>query len=393
MKPTVVVARSFVVLFVCPVAVVAVGVTAQADNQVTVRGQYYREPSTRVVQPVVEIAKDLPGGIDIRAHSLLDAITSASAASGPSGDNIFTEYRSEAGFSARASWSRWRVRLGYKYSAESDYWSHAFSASATLRTWGDTGALILSLGGGFDQVGRRIQGTAPTPAGSTACAPGGRKTCPLETMFGGIGYSQVLSPTILVQGGYEFAYQEGYISSPYRMEMLPDKRLRNALLARVAKYFPGSGTGLQVHYRYYWDLYPGEHSDWEMPSAQVVRSKDPWGVKSGTYELRVFQAVGPDLEVRLTGRYYAQGEANIRCDVVADPGCQSSVYSTNQPQLARIYTGFVEGKLYWEARRWRGVPFVGWFSEGTFELSYGRYLQTTSFADAHVLQTAYSLPF
>ena len=29
---------------------------ARAENEVTIRGAYYREPSTRVIQPVVEIA-------------------------------------------------------------------------------------------------------------------------------------------------------------------------------------------------------------------------------------------------------------------------------------------------------------------------------------------------
>jgi len=52
---------------------------ARADNEVTIRGAYYREPSTRVIQPVVEISKDLPGGFDVRAHYLVDTITSGYA--------------------------------------------------------------------------------------------------------------------------------------------------------------------------------------------------------------------------------------------------------------------------------------------------------------------------
>jgi hypothetical protein len=54
--------------------------TAPAENLVTVRAVYFREPSTRVVQPIVEIARDLPAGWDVRANYLLDAITSASVA-------------------------------------------------------------------------------------------------------------------------------------------------------------------------------------------------------------------------------------------------------------------------------------------------------------------------
>ena len=169
------------------------------------RGQYYREPSTRVVQPVVEMAADLPAGVDMSAHYLLDAITSASVASGAAGDNLFTEYRNEAGVSVGKTWSRLRLGAAYRYSAESDYWSHTVALSAALRVWSDTGTVAVSGGMGRDQVGRRVQGNspdvAPPPGGS--CVPSRVLTCPLDSVFAGVGYSQVLSPTLLVQGGYE----------------------------------------------------------------------------------------------------------------------------------------------------------------------------------------------
>ena len=53
----------------------------------------------------------------------------------------------------------------------------------------------------------------------------------------------------------------------------------------------------------------------------------------------------------------------------------------------------MEGKVYWAATRWRGHSFFQWFADGTFELSYGMFFQDTQFANAHVLQTGYSLPF
>jgi hypothetical protein len=375
------------------VVVVPIARTAWADNHVTVRGQYYREPSTRVVQPVVEISKDLPHGMDISAHYLLDAITSASAASGPTGDTIFTEYRNESGLALGVSWSRWRVGAAYKYSAESDYWSHTLVLSATRRTWGDTGTLALSGGVGADQVGRRVQGNAPTPPVSSGapCTPSGTRTCPLTSGFGGVGYSQILSPTLLVQAGYEFIWLQGYLASPYRQvggfgpEMVPDNRLRNAVSGRGVKYFPRTKTGVQLHYRYYWDFYA---------ASTTYAAGDPWHVHSHTVEARIFQGLGRDFELRVTGRYYSQAAANFWCDQGASPGCYTGrqLY-TGDPKLQPVSTGFAEAKLYWEATRWRDQPFFGWFAAGTFELSYGRFLQNTSFANAHVLQTGYSLPF
>ena len=55
---------------------------ARADDYVIVRGAYYREASTRVIQPMVELQRDSPSGIDVGAHFLVDAITSASIAAG-----------------------------------------------------------------------------------------------------------------------------------------------------------------------------------------------------------------------------------------------------------------------------------------------------------------------
>jgi hypothetical protein len=358
-----------------------------ADDHVTVRGQYYREPSTRVVQPVVELSKDLPHGFDVTAHYLLDAITSASAASGAAGDTIFTELRSEEGVSVGKSWSRTRVGLTYRYSGESDYWSHFLVASLTLRVWDDTGTWSATFGRGMDQVGRRVQGSTPMPS----LAPGCGHTCPLDTTMGGLWYSQVLSPTILVQVGYEAAYLDGFQSSPYRtvsshggmMENVPRHRLRNVVAARGAKYFPSARLGLQFHYRYYWDL-----------SEDASDGPNPWNVRSQTFEGRVFESVGRDLELRLTGRYYTQGAASFWCDAASVAGCDPTArYFTSDPKLAALTTKYLELKVYWDAADWRGLPFFGWFAAGTFELSYGHFWQDSIFADAHVAQTGYTFPF
>lgn len=378
------------------------GLPATADNHVTLRTQYYREPSTRVVQPVVEIERELPRGFDVNTHVLLDAITSASAASGVASDNIFTEVRNEAGIRVGKNWSRTRVTLGYNYSAESDYWSHIVAAGAAFRLWGDTGTLSLSAGLGFDDVGKRVLGSAPTPAITGPCVPNGTRHCPLDQRFAGLSYSQVLTPTTIVQGGYELALLDGFMASPYRVvpekgsntpEMLPDRRWRNAVSVRVAQYVPPLGLGLQFHYRYYWDTYyrlkwgflPTVASD-----PNFTMGSDPWSVKSHTFEGRVFKTLGRDLEVRATYRYYTQGAADFWCTTCYTA---SSLVYTTDPKLTPMSTQYLEGKLYWDAARLRGTPFAGWFAAGTFELSYGYYWESTTYVGAHVLQAGYTIPY
>ena len=91
----------------------------------------------------------LPHGFDVNAHYLVDTITSASAAAGTSVDNIFTEIRNEVGLGFGKTWDRTRATLSYKYSAESDYWSHAFWASLSRTLLGQHGD------------GRRLRRTQP----------------------------------------------------------------------------------------------------------------------------------------------------------------------------------------------------------------------------------------
>ena len=79
---------------------------ARADDYVSVRGAYYREASTRVIQPMVEVIRESPSGLDVGAHFLVDAITSASIAAGTSVDNVFTEVRDEVGLRVRKRWQR-----------------------------------------------------------------------------------------------------------------------------------------------------------------------------------------------------------------------------------------------------------------------------------------------
>ena len=393
-------------LAVCLTLGIALGSgLAWADNHVTLRTVYYREPSTRVVQPVVEVEKDLPGGLDVNTHALVDAITSASAASGPSGDNIFTEVRDQAGVRRGKNWSRARATLSYSYSAESDYWSHIVAAGASFRLWGDTATLSLSAGAGFDEVGKRVQGAAPTPAlgPGDPCIPNGTRHCPLHQRFAGIGYSQVLSPTLLLQLGYELTLLDGYLASAYRPvaskgnEVVPDHRWRNALAVRLAKYYPEVGVGFQLHYRYYWDRY-FQYKLGFLPtfaSDPLAMGGDPWQVRSHTAELRAFKTLGRDLELRLTYRYYSQGSAAFWCDLGAPANnCYAnSLLYTSDPKLSPLSTQLLEGKVYWDATRWRGVPVASWFAAGTFEISYGYYWQSTSYVGAHMLQAGYTIPY
>jgi hypothetical protein len=365
------------------------GGAARADDYVTLRGAYYREASTRVIQPTVEVERDDDSGVDVKAHFLVDTITSASVAAGTAVDSIFTETRNEAGLSLRKRWSRADVGLGYKYSAESDYWSHALNASASLRFWGDTARLGLSVGHNFDTVASRFR----TPY----CAHPPSASCSLDGTFVGLSYTQLLSPVLLAQASLESSYLDGFQANIYRTvntnyEKLPSTRLRNAAAVRVAYHVVRTGTSLRLAYRYYRDLRPCD-----LGGAPCDVKGDPWQLHSHTVEARVYQPLTRTLEVRASVRYYWQSRAAFWCDIGDPvPFCRyepSSAYYSTDPKLGAMTTLYPEVKLFWLAEALTDVPVLGWLAAGTFDVSYGRYFQHTSLGDAHVLQLGYTMPY
>jgi hypothetical protein len=401
--------RRAITTLLAALGVVLPSVSVRADGDVTIRGAYYRESSTRVIQPVVAINQNLPGGFDVHTTYLLDAITSASANAGAAKDEVFTELRNEVSLGVGKTWNKTRATLGYIYSAESDYWSHTLHASGSQGLWGDTATMAVALGLSFESATAR--GRTPF------CAVGDSVDCSLNVYFGGLSYTQIITPTFITELDLESAYLDGFQGNLYRTvpmspltyENPPEKRVRNAVAARLAYFFPSTETGLQLHYRYYFDVYPGTAPTAGVPDPQNPAGflkppgYDPWRLQSHTIELRVYQQLSPTLQVRLTYRQYIQNEAaSFWCDTLANPGCYSaaavpfSILGTpesSDPKLGKVYTEYPEVKLIWDAEPWRDVPFFRWFASGTFEISYGYYYQNTSFGNAHVLQTGYTMPY
>src|SRR6478672_11067788 len=76
----------------------ACATAAHADGALSMRGVYYKERSTRVVQPMLDGMFDVGTRGLVTGHLLVDAITSASASAGAvSPQEPFTENRYEAG--------------------------------------------------------------------------------------------------------------------------------------------------------------------------------------------------------------------------------------------------------------------------------------------------------
>jgi hypothetical protein len=361
------------------------GTPGRGEDRVTVRGAYYREHSTRVVQPMIEVFKDVPGGFDVGAHFLVDAITSASVAAGNASDSIFTEMRKEAGATIGKTINHTRVALGYRESREPDYISHTGSAAFLQDVWENSGTVAAIAAYSHDTIGPMLDR-------------------PLSTWFAGAGYTQALTPTLNTQLSYDLTYLNGYQANPYVQvpnlgrEKLPKERFRHAFAARVAFYIPASNTGLQAHFRYYIDHGPGESTVGPESTVQTP-GPDPWKLHANTIEGHLFQDLAPGLEVRLTYRHHSQGAAAFWCNTdpsrggVTDCYGTTPVYYSADSKLGPLATHIFEGQLEWQARPLAAVPVLRWFAGGAFQISYGRYVQDSRYGGAHLLQTGYTLPY
>ncbi len=364
------------------------------EDRVTVRGAYYREASTRVIQPMVQLTKNLPNGYDFGTTFLVDAISSASIAQGAVTDEVFKEKRYEG--SVSAGWTRAETRLGgfLRYSREPDYVSHTAGVSLTRDVWERTGTLGVSLAYTHDDV-------EPRPP----LVPRD-----LDVWFAGVSYAQVLTPTTLAQVGYEAYFLNGFAGNPYishpnlGREDLPQKRLRHAVAFRIAQYLPSWTMGAQLHYRFYFDQ-------------QAMFDTGPWGMAAHTFEGRIYKNLGPDVETRLSYRYHWQSRAEFWCNARADIGCYGMTpdYHSWDVKFGGLSTHLPEIKVIWDLRLLAAVPGLAWFAGGAVEVSYGYLFQSTpygmpftdknappvlgdlpftrKYGGAHLLQTGYSLPF
>ena len=372
------------------VLVAATGV-GHADGTLSMRGVYYKERSTRVVQPMLDGMFEVGARGLVTAHFLVDAITSASAGSGAANAQPFTEKRYEAGggytqeFDGPThSWiDRLRVGGDGKFSTESDY--RSIYAGARVEADVAQQNATLGLGGGVS-ADRADNAGAQSPMGGPKLLCNNADKIPDATACSLTSYamfasaSQVLGKDLVIGATYDLAKLDGYQSNPYRQvlagdqfvfERHPNERLRQAIAVSARYYVPASQTTFIAAYRYY---------------------QDDWRIHAHTPEVRIVQEVGSTADASLRYRYYSQDGAFFyakRYDH-ADPTMNPSPYFTGDPKMSSYDGHLIEAKLGIFGRtfdlggRWAGTRF-----EGILEYI----VQHNRFGNAVVAHVAITVPF
>ena len=264
-----------------------------AEDRVTMRGNYYRETSTRVLAPMITFRKELPDErFALETEYMLDTITSASIAAGSlalGGDRLFTEMRHETTLRAITKIDEWSASTFYRYSTETDYTTNRFGASLSRDFLQRTANLSVSYSSSFDRVFRITNNL-----GARSPWTSSRDTNLLQQHYLGIGYSHVLHERILGGIDLEGIYSIGPQDNPYRRARNGDpeihpwirRRLAPSLWMRIA--IPEAKMVLEPRYRFY---------------------ADDWGLRGHLLDSRVHFRPHRTLQLRLRYRFYKQNQA------------------------------------------------------------------------------------
>lgn len=358
-------------------ASISAGARARADGQLAMRGVYYKERSTRVEQPMIDGLFDAGDDLTVDGHFLVDAITSASTASGASA-KPFTEKRYELGLGlVRAidgdavpalHGDAFRVGAHVRGSTEPDY----TSLFAGVRVEGDFAKknFTVSLGGGAGRdhvTNAGAQGDFVTPISER-----------LVTAMVSASATQVLGENAIASVTYDLSRQSGYLENPYRTvitgdglvpERVPDARLRHAVAGIVRLYVPQTETVVIGGYRYY---------------------RDDWGVTAHTPEVRVVQAAGDDLEVGVGLRYHRQGAASFYEPVYPTSNPVMEPWLTDDPKLSKFDGETLSAKF---AVLGSGFGLDGDWAGVRAEVIFEYVVQHNRFGNAGVAHVALTVPF
>lgn len=273
-----------------------------------------------MVSPAGSATLETPSGVRLDATYLLDAITSASTASGVTTDNAFTEKRNDAqagvGYEFDLGKRQLDISLRGRFSKEPDYFSRGGGLNAALSLDERNTVLRFNSYVQRDNVYRKVRMSSaadPTHLSASQAIPVGD----LNVLSLGVAWDQLINRTTTLTLGYDLGLLDGYQANAYRQvpfangggapERHPNKRARSAPYFWLSHFITSSRTAIRAGYRLYYDS---------------------WDILAHTPDVRVHQEIGRYLELRLRYRYYIQDASyffrkggNLRTDkyITFDP--------------------------------------------------------------------------
>jgi hypothetical protein len=351
---------------------------ARGDGALTMRGVYYKERATRVMQPMLDGMFDAGTHGIITSHFLVDAITSASASSGAADAAAFTENRYEGGLGYAHELGGITLAANAKISTESDYRSRYAGARAQAELGQKN--TVLGLGGGIslDTINAAAAQGPSMPTLRCDAAHPAETSCSLGVYSMYASASQIVSRNAVIGVSLDVSALRGFQSNPYRQAIVgetliserhPTERTREAFAASARYYIAPTGTTVIGAYRYY---------------------RDSWKVHAHTPELRIVQEAGYSADASVRYRYYTQDSAYFFHERYPPDDEEMTQYVSDDVKLSDFNGHTLEAKLgvlgeaFELGGRWASARF-----EGILEYV----IQHNRFGNAVVAHVALTLPF
>lgn len=363
-------------------ALAALARDARADGTLAVRGVYYKERATRVMQPMLDGAFEAGARGLVTGHFLVDAITSASQSSGAVDAEPFTERRYELGLGYTHQLDHVRLGATTRYSSEPDYKS-IFVGGRAEAELGQKNTL-LGLGGGLGRdtiSGGPASGLAQLMLQCDPDVAEEQPECELRTYSLFASVSQILTRTLVVGVSADLVAMRGFQANPYRSAIVgtgtsvgtlrerhPDQRNRTALAASARYFVRPTETTLVGAYRYY---------------------RDDWKLRTHTPEIRAIQQIGEAADATFRYRLHRQTQKAFfyeeRYEMV-----EAGDFVSDDVKLSKFTSHTMEAKLgvlgeaFELPERWAGARL---------EVILQYLIQNNRFGNAIVAHAAITIPF
>lgn len=249
---------------------------------------YYRGGGVEVAGPALLVRKGVGDNTSVFASYYADTISGASI------DVVTTaspykENRQEYGLGLDYLRRNTLMQLSYSSSNERDYVANTVNVNVSHELFGGQSTTTMGYSRGRDTVGR-----ADTEFEAD-----------LNRHQYRLGWSQVLSKTLVVNLDYESVAEAGFLNNPYRSarilgasvpELYPGARTSNAIAVRALKGFAAGDklqSSLRLDYRYFWDT---------------------WDIRANTLTAAYQRYVSTRWLCEAHYRYYAQDRASFYSD-------------------------------------------------------------------------------
>ncbi len=290
--------------------------------------------------PSVLVRKGFNDRVSVWGNYYADMISSASidvVATASPYKETRTEYSGGIDFLS----GKTMMGIAYIYSDEPDYVANTARIGISQDFFGDLTTLGIAYARGWNDVMKHGDPTFEEHA---------------DRQDWRVDLSQVITPSMVLNIGYEAVVDDGYLHDPYRSARYLDPSAAKGY-SYEAEVTPGTrnSSAWAIRSMYYLPYRASIRSEYR-------RYSDSWGIDAWNVELGYVQPLANGLTVDLTYRYYTQGAADFYSDLY--PRQNSQNFLSRDKELSDFTSNTIGLGLTYAF----GTSFMPFFKRGEISL-------------------------